>query len=395
MYRVIELSDHRAVERLVAPSAARARGVERRAAAIVEAVRRRGDAALAMYARRLDGLDGALELTAREMREGAAKTPAGVRRAIAAAARAIRKVAARQVPVARFVTTVPGVTIELRPVPFERVGCYVPGGRFPLVSTMLMTAVPAAAAGVDDIVAVSPRPAPAMLAAALEAGVTRFFRVGGAQAVAALAYGTRSVPRVDKIVGPGNAWVAAAKRLVARDCDVDFEAGPTELVVVSRSGQPDWIAADLRAQEEHDPDARSMLITPSRSLARRVARLWSGRVVVTRSLDAAIELANRIAPEHVACDDERIAARLANAGTIFVGRWSAPAVGDYATGSNHVLPTGGRARTRGGLSAADFVKVIAVQRITRGGLRRLAPVALALAGAEGLKEHARSIEVRL
>jgi histidinol dehydrogenase len=234
-----------------------------------------------------------------------------------------------------------------------------------------------------------------MLAAALEAGVSRFFRIGGAQAIAALAYGTRRVPRVDKIVGPGNAWVAAAKRLVAPDCDVDFEAGPTELVVISRTGNAEWIAADLRAQAEHDPDARSILITPSRPLARRVAQHWNGRIIVTRDIDEAVALVNRMAPEHVACDDDRMADRIANAGTIFVGRWAAPAAGDYVTGSNHVLPTGGSARTRGGLSAADFVKLVAIQRVTRAGLRRIGPAALALAGAEGLRAHARSIEVRL
>jgi histidinol dehydrogenase len=294
-----------------------------------------------------------------------------------------------------MVTTAPGVTIELRPVPFERAGCYVPGGRFPLISTMLMTAIPAAEAGVREIIAVSPRPAPAMLAAALEAGAGRFFRIGGAQAIAALAYGTRRVPRADKIVGPGNAWVAAAKRLVASDCDVDFEAGPTELVVISRMGRAEWIAADLRAQAEHDPDARSVLVTPSARLARSVAERWNGGIVLTRSIDEAVALVNRMAPEHVACDDDRVAGRIANAGTIFVGSWSAPAAGDYATGSNHVLPTGGAARTRGGLSAADFVKIVAIQRVTREGLRRIAPAAVTLAAAEGLWAHARSIEVRL
>jgi histidinol dehydrogenase len=396
MYRVIESSDRRAIERLLDRRERRARDVERRAAVIVAAVRRRGDAALEAYARRLDGLDGATELTPREIRDGARRTPRDVRRAIEAAAAAIRKVASRQVPRARMVTTAPGVTIELRPVPFERAGCYVPGGRFPLVSTMLMTAIPAAEAGVREIVAVSPKPDPAMLAAALEAGVSRFFRVGGAQAIAALAYGTRRVPRVDKIVGPGNAWVAAAKRLVASDCDVDFEAGPTELVVISRTGNPEWIAADLRAQAEHDPDARSILITPIRRLARRASQLWEDcRIILTRDMDEAVALVNRMAPEHVSCDDDGTVDRIENAGTIFVGRWSAPAAGDYATGSNHVLPTGGAARTRGGLSAADFVKIVAVQRVTREGLRRIAPAAVTLAAAEGLRAHARSIEVRL
>jgi histidinol dehydrogenase len=402
MSRVIESSDRRAIERLLERRTTRARDVERRAAEIVAAVRRRGDAALEAYARRLDGLVGPIELTPRELREGAARTPAGIRRAIEAAASRIRKVAARQVPRTATVSTAPGVTIELRPVPFERAGCYVPGGRFPLVSTMLMTAIPAAAAGVGEIVAASPRPEPAMLAAAVESGVARFFRVGGAQAIAALAYGTRRVPRVDKIVGPGNAWVAMAKRLVARDCDVDFEAGPTELVIIARgskssrgSSGSDVIVADLMAQEEHDPDARSILVTPDRRLATEVAGRWRGPVVLTRNIDEAIALTNRMAPEHVACADERTADRITNAGTIFVGRWSAPAAGDYSTGSNHVLPTGGTARTRGGLSAADFMKVVAIQRVTRDGLRRIAPAALALAGAEGLSAHARSIEVRL
>jgi histidinol dehydrogenase len=201
---------------------------------------------------------------------------------------------------------------------------------------------------------------------------------------------------VDKIVGPGNAWVAAAKRIVAPDCDVDFEAGPTELVVVSRGGSAAWIAADLRAQAEHDPDARSILITPNGRLARAVSQLWTECAIIqTRDLDEAVALVNRVAPEHVACDDDRVADRIANAGTIFVGRWSAPAAGDYATGSNHVLPTGGAARTRGGLSAADFVKVVAIQRVTREGLRRIGPAAVTLAAAEGLRAHARSIEVRL
>ena len=392
---IIESVDRRAVERLISQRQERAREVERRAAAIVAAVRQRGDAALEAYARRLDNLEGATELTPREIRDGASRTPRDVRRAIAAAAGAIRRVAARQVPRPRIITTGPGVSIELRPIPFARAGCYVPGGRFPLLSTLLMTAIPAAAAGVGEIVAVSPRPAPAMLAVALEAGVSRFFRIGGAQAIAALAYGTRRVPRVDKIVGPGNAWVAAAKRLVAPDCDVDFEAGPTELVVISRTGNAEWIAADLRAQAEHDPDARSILITPSRTLSRRVARHWNGRIIVAGDIDEAVALVNRMAPEHVACDDDRTADRIANAGTIFVGRWSAPAAGDYATGSNHVLPTGGAARTRGGLSAADFVKVVAIQRVSREGLRRIAPAAVTLADAEGLRAHARSIEVRL
>jgi histidinol dehydrogenase len=395
MARFIESSDRKAIDSVLRRRARRDRETERRAAAIVGAVHRGGDAALESFARKLDGLDGPIELSPREIRAGAARVPRDVRSAIASAARAIRRLAERQVPRPVHVSTAPGVAIELRPIPLARVGCYVPGGRFPLVSTVLMTAIPASAAGVAEIVATSPRPGPAILAAAHEAGVTRLFRLGGAHAIAALAYGTGSVPRVDKIVGPGNAWVAAAKRLVARDCDVDFEAGPTELVIVSVNGLAREISADLAAQAEHDPDARALLVTPSRRLGTEVAAANAGDVIVTRTVAEAIALVNSMAPEHVAVDDERTAGLVRNAGTIFVGRWSAPAAGDYATGSNHVLPTGGAARTRGGLSASDFVKIVAIQRLTRQGLRRIAPAALALATAEGLHAHARSIEVRL
>jgi histidinol dehydrogenase len=249
------------------------------------------------------------------------------------------------------------------------------------------------------------------MAAALEAGVTRLFRVGGAHAIAALAYGTASVPRVDKIVGPGNRWVAAAKAIVAGDCAIDFYAGPTEIVIVSGSGRPEWIAADLVAQAEHDPDARSIFITWRKDLASRVAartkRIAAGRDIVEQSLaahgaivivkdaDEAVDLANRIAPEHLVVDDERMARRPLVAGAVFVGPFTAQAAGDYATGSNHVLPTAGASRFRGGLSAADFVRVMAVQRLTRAGLAGLAPAILPLARAEGLRAHAESVEVRL
>jgi len=249
------------------------------------------------------------------------------------------------------------------------------------------------------------------MAAAAEAGVTRLFRVGGAQAIAALAYGTPSIPRVDKIVGPGNRYVAAAKALVSRDCAIDFHAGPTEIVIVAGDGQPDWIASDLIAQAEHDPDARAMLITWSRALARRVAtavaRRSKGRSIVRQSLasggaiivagsaDEAMTLANRLAPEHLVLEREALANRPITAGAVFIGPYTAQAAGDYATGSNHVLPTDGAARYRGGLSAADFVRVMSVQRLTRAGLARLAPTILPLARAEGLEAHAESIEVRL
>jgi histidinol dehydrogenase len=274
-----------------------------------------------------------------------------------------------------------------------------------------MTAVPARVAGVREIVAVCPRPDPIVLAAARAAGVTRLFRLGGAQAIAALAHGTESVPRVDKIVGPGNRWVAAAKAYVSASCAIDFRAGPSEILILSERGNPRWIAADLIAQAEHDPDARAVLITSRRKLAREVSvevqRLVPqdgparaslaahGGIIVARSGAEAIALANRMAPEHLVVDDERQAAMVRCAGAIFVGPWTAQVAGDYAIGSNHVLPTGGASRFRGGLSAADFVRVTSVQRMSRRGLQRLAPTVTALARAEGLVSHARSIDVRL
>lgn len=409
--RIVESRDARAVAALISVAAHTDAVLERRVRRIVDDVRQGGDAALLRYARKLDGLDGPIEITPAEMRAAANQVAAGDRRALRLAARNIRKVARRQVPKGWRMRSVPGVTIEQRVTPLDRVGCYVPGGRYPLPSSLLMTAIPARAAGVTEVIAVCPRPEPIVKLAALEAGVDRMFRIGGAHAVAALAYGTSSMPRVDKIVGPGNAWVAAAKALVSRECAIDFFAGPSEIVVVSVTGEAAWIAADLIAQAEHDPDARALLLTPSKRLASAVARECErqmpasgparesltrrGGIILTRSLDEAIALSQRIAPEHVVCDDERTAARLTAAGTVFVGRLSAQALGDYVTGSNHVLPTSGAARARGGLSAADFVRVSSVQRITRDGLRRIGASGATLADAEGLTAHAQSIRIRL
>jgi histidinol dehydrogenase len=411
MMKILSSRDTEAVDRLLSAAPERDPAVARRVAAIVGAVRAGGDRALLAYARRFDGLRGALEVSPREIEEGASLAPRQVRSAISAAARRIRMVARRQRPPTWSVRTAPGVRVQQRVVPLDRVGCYVPAGRHPLPSSLLMTVIPARTAGVREVFVACSRPEPAVLAAAREAGVTRFFRMGGAQAIAAFAYGTRTVPRVDKIVGPGNRYVAAAKALVAPDCAIDFHAGPTEVLIVADSGRPEWIAADLIAQAEHDPDARAILITTARKLAIGVARAVeaalestgptrealarNGAIIVARDLAEEIELANRIAPEHLVCYDERVAARVRSAGTIFVGVYSAPAAGDYAVGSNHVLPTGSAARFRGGLSAADFVRVSTVQRLTRRGLERLAPVATALAREEGLLAHARSIEVRL
>jgi histidinol dehydrogenase len=409
---LIETRDRRELERVLA-SSARMRDLrfERRVRRIVDEVRNGGDASLNRFARRFDGVSPPLQIAEAELRKGAAQVAPAIRRAIRLAARNIARVAGRQVPKGWRVTVERGVSIEQRVVALDRVGCYVPGGRFPLPSSLLMTAIPARVAGVQEIVAVCPRPEPVVMAAALEEGVSRLFRVGGAHAIAALAYGTRTVPRVDKIVGPGNRYVATAKAIVAGDSAIDFYAGPTEIVIVAGSGRADWIAADLVAQAEHDPDARSVLITWRRPLALRVraavAEQAKGRDVVERSLAAngaivvarseseAIDLANRMAPEHLVVDRESLARRRLTAGAVFVGSFSAQAAGDYATGSNHVLPTSGAARFRGGLSASDFVRVMAVQRVSRAGLARLERTVVPLARAEGLTAHAESIEVRL
>lgn len=409
--RIIDAKNRRQLDALLRRDGNADAAFDKRVRDIVNAVRRGGDKALTRFAERFDRAGEPLEVSQAEMRDYAALVPADVRRAIKTAARNIARVAFRQIPKHWDLSVVPGVSIEQRVEPLARVGCYVPGGRFPLPSSLLMTAIPARVAGVREIVVMCPRPEPAVMAAALEAGVTKMFRIGGAHAIAALAYGTARVPRVDKIVGPGNRFVAAAKAMVAGDCAIDFYAGPTEIVVVAHSGRADWIAADLIAQAEHDPDARSIFITWSRPFAEKVSTLVDsiaarrdivkqslkthGAIVLAQSADDAMELSNRIAPEHLVVESEELAQRPVTAGALFIGPYTAQAAGDYATGSNHVLPTAGAARFRGGLSAADFVRVMSVQRVTQAGLKTLAPTIVPLARAEGLVAHAESIEVRL
>lgn len=409
--RIVEASNRRTVQGLVDRRQHSDPSLERRVARIVAGVRRSGDTALLRYARQFDGLSGPIEVPETELEEALQTVSPTLRSALRTSATHIRRVARRQRPRGWRTTVIEGVEIEQRVTPLDRVGCYVPAGRYPLPSSLLMTAVPARVAGVPEVVVVCPRPDTTVLAAAVIAGATQVFRLGGAHAIAALAYGTATIPRVDKIVGPGSAYVAAAKALVSADCPIDFYAGPTEIVVLATRGKPAWIAADLLAQAEHDPDARSIVVTPDRSLAERIREEVQiqmpadgparasirrhGIIVVTRSVDDAISLVNRIAPEHLVCDQENIAQRTVRAGTVLVGPYGAQAAGDYATGSNHVLPTGGAGRMRGGLSASDFVHVHSVQRITKPGLAKLAPTILPLAEAEGLTAHAESVRVRL
>jgi histidinol dehydrogenase len=408
--RVIPSSDREQIDQLLARSVSRDPAVDETAAAIVKDVREGGDRALREWMARLDRIKGRFEIDKKELRAGWKATPRVVRDAIRVSVRHIQRVAERQLPRPFTLEVRKGLTIEQRVEPLARVGCYVPGGRYPLPSTLLMTAVPARVAGVKDIVVACPQPAPAVLCAAVEAGVTSVLRIGGAQAIAALAYGTETIDPVSKIVGPGNAWVAAAKSLVSADCPIDFHAGPSEIVICSDRGKPAWIAADLIAQAEHDPRARAILITTRRELAQQVAAEVErqtprtgpaaealrnfGAIVIAKSRTDAVALVNRLAPEHLVCDRPGDVAQFTAAGTIFVGDWSAQAAGDYATGSNHVLPTGGAARFRGGLSSADFVRVFTVQTVTRKGFAAIAPSVVALAEAEGLDAHADSIRVR-
>ncbi len=409
--RIISSKNKRALRSILSRNQStdntRVRNVQR----IVDDVRQHGDIAVRKYARRFDKLRGPIELSFDEIRDGAKATPPAVRKAIREAARHIRRVSVKQIPQSWRTTVVPGVTVEQRVTPLDRVGCYVPGGRYPLPSSLLMTTIPAKVAGVSEILVACPNPAPAVLAAAMEAKVTRLFKMGGAHAIGAFAYGTKTVPAVDKIVGPGSAYVSAAKAYVAADCPIDFYAGPTEIVIVSRNGNPDWIASDLIAQAEHDPEARAILVTPNRPLATAVRTALTkqlkehpaaipsidthGVAIVTETVNEAIDLGNAISPEHAVTDTRAMANRLVKAGTVFVGPYAAQAAGDYATGSNHVLPTAGVARFRGGLSASDFVRVNSVQQLNQRGLRRLAPSIISLAHAEGLRAHASSVARRV
>ena len=374
--------------------------VVRQAQAIVSDVRKSGERALRRWMRELDGVRPPFEIGRREWHRAWNATPRDLRNAIEVAVRHSQRVAERQLPKSSSFSVRPGIAIESRVSALARIACYVPGGRFPLPSTAIMTTVPARVAGVKDIAVLCPSPAPVVLAAALAAGASSVWRLGGAQAIAAAAYGTSSFSRVDKIVGPGNAWVTAAKMIVAADCAIDFRAGPSEIVVWSEAGQADWIAADLGAQAEHDPAARAIFLTSRPQLAEAVRdRLWRDEAPANVSLWVGSRreiraLINTLAPEHLVCDRPEDA-RQTLAATTFVGNWSAQASGDYATGSNHVLPTGGGAHVRGGLSSADFVRVATVQTLTERGLRSIGRSAIALARAEGLSAHAHSIDVRL
>jgi histidinol dehydrogenase len=396
--------------RKIAARSAQFDEVEPQVKRIVSEVRRGGDRALRRYASKWDGLGAKQPITKPEVDLQAAWKSAApeLRAALRLAAGNIRKFCECQKP-KEWRRTRGGISLGQLVRPLESVGCYVPGGRYPLVSTLLMTVIPAQVAGVKNIRVVSPRPMPETLAAAGMLGVGEFYCVGGAQAIAALAYGTESIARVDKIVGPGNLYVTAAKKLVSFDCAIDFLAGPTEVVVLGDDGEPEFIAADLVAQAEHDPEVLAVFITSSSRLAKTVAASVKslatenriarqslarhGAILVAESRQQALDWANEIAAEHITVSADDVAA-IRNAGSVFVGDYSPQAAGDYATGPNHVLPTAGVARFRGGLSVLDFVKLITVQELSRAGLRGITPTVEYLAGTEGLLAHRDSIRVR-
>ena len=399
----------RMVERL-ASRATNLTALEPRVRVIINHVRRNGDRALRRYAEQWDGLarNQSLQVHENELAAAWKTLPPGTRKSVREAAQNIRRFCQWQKP-RTWTRTRRGISLGQLAIPLDSVGCYVPGGRYPLVSTLLMTVIPAQVAGVENIRVVSPNPSTEVLAAAGMLGVRDFYRVGGAQAIAALAYGTKMIPRVDKIVGPGNAFVTTAKKLISFDCSIDFLAGPTEALVLSESGNPKFIAADLVSQAEHDPQTLSIFITTKQTLAKKVALSveeaardntiarkslqQQGAILLAESREQARAWANTLAPEHITAAREDLPF-IRNAGSIFVGDYSPQAAGDYASGPNHVLPTSGQARFRGGLSVLDFIKLITVQELTRDGLNQIGKTVETLAQIEGLQAHAASISVR-
>ncbi len=412
MIRILEASQS---NKILERRTARLEEAEQVVRPILDAVRKRGDKALIEYARKFDGLERkSVAVPIDELQRAADELSPDFRAAVRTASDNIRGYAKLQLPRPFRKAIVPGIRLGQIIRPLDSVGAYVPSGRYPLPSTLMMTVVPAQVAGVPHISVASPNPSREIYGTAALLDVTTVFQMGGAHAIAAFAFGTKTVPRADRIVGPGNIYVTAAKRMLAGEVGIDFAAGPTEVLIISQEGDPRWIAADMLAQAEHDVDASAYLLTPSRRLAGAVAQEIerqiqdlptakiarksidkNSAIVITNSLEQAVEISNQFAPEHLSIPETRLLDSVKHAGTVFVGPNTAEAAGDYAAGPSHVLPTNGVARIRAGLSAADFVKVIAVQELNGEAIRRLAPTITTLARAEGLEGHARSVEVRL
>ncbi len=390
-------------------------------AAIVEDVKERGDEAVREYSLKFDGWAGEMPVSESEWAEGAAKCDAFLLQVMKEAAQNIADFHRRQIPQGFEVEKENGVILGQKVTPLERVGIYVPGGTAAYPSTVLMNAVPASVAGVKEIIMVTPakegRIKPEILAAAKIAGVTKIFKVGGAQAIAALAYGTQTVPAVDKITGPGNIYVATAKKLVYGQVDIDMIAGPSEILVIAdESADAERAAADMLSQAEHDVLASAVMVTTSARLAELVAAEIekqltelprreiaqrsiedNGRVIVTESLDDAVEIANALAPEHLevyTSDPFALLPRLVNAGSIFLGGYTPEPVGDYFAGPNHTLPTSGTARFSSPLSGADFVKRSSYIHYTKEALKEAGEKIAAFAESEGLQAHANAVRIR-
>jgi histidinol dehydrogenase len=412
---VIQILKSKDAGGLLARKAARMSEAEAVVAPILEAVRTRGDAAVLEYARRFDAFKGKTpRVSERVLRQCSQRLPLAFVSAVVTAAGNVRAYAARQMPAEWMRELGPGLRLGQIVRPLETVAAYIPAGRYPLPSTVVMTVVPAQVAGVANICIASPRRTDEVFGAAELLGVANAFEMGGAHAIAAFAFGTATVPKADRIVGPGNIYVAAAKKLLAGEVGIDFVAGPTEIVIIAAQGDARQLAADMLAQAEHDVDASAILLTTSKRLAAAVAAEIGAQlaglptaevasqsiernsaIILIETLDQAVELANRFAPEHLSIPDESLLAKVRHAGGVFVGPYSPEAAGDYAAGPNHVLPTSGAARLRGGLSVNDFLKVISVQQLNAAALRRLAPAITTLARAEGLEAHARSVEIRI
>jgi len=379
---------------------------------ILAKVRKEGDNALLTYAKKFDRLapNTPILISEEETKTAWQQLDPTLQQALETAAKNIRNFAQRQLPKS-WQSTSAGLTTGQQVRAIESVGCYVPGGRHPLPSTMLMTVIPAQVAGVQRIAVTTPNPAPETLATAHLLGIREFYRIGGAHAIAALAYGTESIPKAAKIVGPGNLYVTAAKREIAFDCAIDMLAGPTEIVVTSDQGNAAGIASDLVAQAEHDPEALAIFITTSEPLASAVlkeatqrakqnpvakqALKNNGYIFLASTKEEAQQITNRLAPEHLTIDSESDLKWVKNAGSIFIGQHSPQPMGDYISGPNHTLPTGGMAKVRGGLSVNDFIKLITIQHYTPAALAHLGPKAICLAEAEGLTAHAEAIRTRI
>lgn len=412
MLRILESKE---AGKLLRRRAARMDEAEKAVRPILDAVRTRGDKAVLEFARKYDGFAGkSVAVPAADLEAASKRLGKSFRKALAAAEENVGAYAKLQLPKPKKTHPAPGLRLSQVVRPLDAVGAYIPAGRYPLPSTVIMTVVPARVAGVERIMVCSPKPVDAIWGAAHLLGATSVFCMGGAHAIAAFAYGTKTVPRASRVVGPGNIYVAAAKKMLAGDVGIDFVAGPTEILIIAEQGNPRWIAADMLAQAEHDADASAVLLTTSPRLALAVAEQVevqlaglptaataraaidrNSAVILVSDTAEAIELANRFAPEHLSIPDAKWIPAIRHAGSIFVGPSSPEAAGDYASGPNHVLPTSGAARLRGGLSAADFVKVISVQELSPKALKRLEGAITTLARAEGLEAHARSVEVRI